>query len=175
VPVGWDGRAADGGIVTSGRYQLAVASLDSAGTAVRILRFPLDIATTRRDTMPLPLPPDAELRPERKATTGGLGSLVGGLLVGVAVTALPASVAPDAALSGGRFAVGGVIAVAGVVGFLTTRGDRTIAENIAVNDSIRAAWRSARDTAAAENERRRAAADLVVRVGPPQTIDREGS
>lgn len=175
VPTLWDGRATDGAVVPSGRYQLAIASLDSGGTAVRILRFPLEVVTTRQDTMPLPPAPEAELLPERKTTTGGLESLVGGLLVGVAVTALPSSIAPDASLSGGRFFVGGVIAVAGVVGFLTSRGDRTIPENIAVNDSLRGAWRAARDAAAAENERRRSAADVVVRVGAPQAIDREGS
>jgi hypothetical protein len=39
VPTVWDGRATDGAVVPSGRYQLAIASLDSGGTTVRILRF----------------------------------------------------------------------------------------------------------------------------------------
>lgn len=176
LPVVWDGRSADGAAVPSGRYQLAMASLDAAGTAVRILRFPLEIATTRQDTVPLPAPPDEQqFLPEQKTGAGGVESLVGGLLVGLGVSVLPGTVGSDASLSGGRFAVGGVVAVAGVIGFLTTRGSRNIAENVAANDSIRAAWRAARDAAAAENERRRGVVDLVVRVGPPQAIDREGS
>jgi len=174
LPVVWDGRAADGAPVPSGRYQVAIASLDANGTAVRILRFPLDVTTTRHDTLPLPAPPDDRLLPERKTTIGGVESLVGGLLVGIGLSVLPGSVGSEADLSGGRFAVGGAVAVAGLIGFHTTRGARGIPQNVAVNDSIRAVWRAARDAAAAENERRRGAADVIVRVGPPQAIDREG-
>jgi hypothetical protein len=176
LPVAWDGRSVDGATVPSGRYQLAIASLDAAGTAVRILRFPLEITTTRQDTIPLPAQPDErQLLPERKAAAGGVESLLGGLLVGIGVSLLPAAVGSDATLSGGRFAVGGVVAVAGVIGFFRTRGHRNVPENVAANASIRAAWRDARDAAAAENDRRRGTADIVVRVGPPQAIDREGS
>jgi hypothetical protein len=174
LPVVWDGRAGDGATLPSGRYQMAIASLDAAGTAARILRFPLEVATTRQDTLPLPAPPDDQLLPERRATAGGVEALVGGLLVGIGLAVLPGSVGSEADLSGGRFAVGGVVAVAGLIGFLTTRGDRGMSANVAVNDSIRAVWREARDAAAAENERRRGTADVIVRVGPPQAIDREG-
>jgi hypothetical protein len=67
-----------------------------------------------------------------------------------------------------------VIAVAGVVGFLTSRGDRSIQRT---SRSMTASGQRGvrRGTPRRQNERRRSAADVVVRVGAPQVIDREGS
>lgn len=176
LPFVWDGRTADGAPLPTGRYQLAISSLDSAGTAVRIVRFPLDVLTRVRDTLPVPMPPDAgQLLPERRAAAGGTEALVGGLLAGLTVAILPGSVASDASLSPGRYGVGGAMAVAGVLGYFMTRGAVSIPDNVAHNDSVRAAWRIVRDSVLAENARRRAVADVFVRVGAPQVIDREGS
>jgi hypothetical protein len=174
LPLAWDGRVTGGAPITSGRYQLVIASLDPDGTPVRLLQFPLAVVASQDDTLPLPPAPDEALLPERRAGVGGVESLVGGLLVGLGVTVLPSAVAPGTSHAGGRFGVGVLVAAAGVASFLTTRGDQRIAENIAANDSVRTAWRAERDAAAAENARRRATADLIVRVGPPQVIDREG-
>lgn len=172
----WDGRAADGMPLPTGRYQFAIASLDSAGTAARILRFPLDVLARVEDTLAVPAPPDAaQLLPERRASAGGTEALVGGLLAGLTVAILPATVASDASLSPGRYGVGGAMAVVGVVGYFLTRGAVGIPANVAHNDSVRAAWRTVRDSALAENARRRGFADMFVRVGAPQVIDREGS
>jgi hypothetical protein len=175
LPLVWDGRVTGGAPVATGRYQLVIASLDADETPVRILQFPLAVVAIQEDTVPLPSAPDEALLPERRTGVGGVESLVGGLLVGLGVTVLPSAVAPGTSHAGGRFAVGVMVAAAGVVSFLTSRGDQSIAENVAANDSVRAAWRSERDAAAAENARRRATADVVVRVGSPQVIDREGS
>jgi hypothetical protein len=175
LPLVWDGRVEGGLPVRSGRYQLAISSIGDDGNPVRILQFPLEVVASQQDTLPLPSAPDSTLLPERRVGRGGVESLVGGLVVGLGVTVLPASVAPGTSHAGGRFAVGLMAAAAGVVSFLSSRGDQTIAENVAANDSVRAAWRSERDAAATENARRRSTADLIIRVGPPQVIDREGS
>ncbi|MDH5197867.1 MAG: hypothetical protein OEY20_11510, partial [Gemmatimonadota bacterium] len=171
----WDGYVADDRPLAPGRYQISIASLDAAGSAVRILRLPIDVASTVQDTVPLPVQSDAALLPERTTTGGNIEALLGGILVGAAIAFLPSTVAPDASLSGGRFAVGGAVALAGAVGFFRGQTARPIPDNIARNDSVRAAWRTERETVAAENARRRATADMIVRIGPPQAIDREGS
>jgi hypothetical protein len=175
MTITWDGRGIDGRPVPSGAYLWAVSSLDSAGSAVRILRIPLDLQVVPLDTLPQPVLAPTDLLPEQKAAGGGLESLVGGLLIGTAVAALPSAVAPDASLGAGRFAVGGAIAVAGVVGFFTGRGQRPIPENVAVNDSLRAEWRASVEAVAAENARRRLNADITVQVGVPQVVERERS
>lgn len=173
--VTWDGYIADGQPLPTGRYQVAIASLDADGNAARILRLPIDVTSSVQDTLALPAAPDAELLPERTSTSGNMESLLGGLLIGAAIAFLPSPVASDASLSGGRVVVGGAVAVTGVVGFFRGQTARPIPDNIAQNDSLRAAWRAERATVAAENARRRATADMLVQIGPAQVIDREGS
>jgi hypothetical protein len=175
LPLVWDGRVSGGTPIPTGRYQLVIASLDPDGTPSRMLQFPLAVVSSQEDTLPLPPAPDEALLPERRVGVGGIEALVGGLLVGFGVTVLPSAVAPGTSHAGARFGVGMAIAAAGVVSFLANRGDRTLAANVTANDSVRTQWRAERDAAAAENARRRATADLVIRLGAPQIIEREGS
>jgi hypothetical protein len=161
--------------VTTGRYWFVIASLDPAGAPGRILRAPLDVITRDVDTLPVPLLPQMALLPEQRPGRGSWVSLVGGVLMGAVTAGAPAAVASDATLSGGRFAAGTAILVAGVVGFVVGRAPQPIPENIAANDSTRTAWRERVGGAVAENERRRATAAVWIRAGPPQVIDKEES
>jgi hypothetical protein len=175
LTVGWDGRTGQGLPPVTGRYWLVVSSLDSAGGMGRVTRVPLDVVTRGVDTLPVPLLPQQDLLPEQRPGRGSWVSLAGGLLLGAATAAVPALVAPDASLSGGQYAVGVALAVAGVVGFVLGRDEQPIPENIAANDSTRAVWQAGVASAAAENERRRATAGVYVRTGAAQVIDPEGS
>jgi hypothetical protein len=172
LEVVWDGRTADGDAVASGRYVLAVTSLDAAGEMARTVRLPLTVSASDPDTLPTPVIPSGDLLPERTAATGGLEALLGGILLGTGVAAGPSVIASDASLSAGRFAVGGAVVAIGVAGFVMGRSARDLPENVAVNDSVRAAWQVRREEVAAENARRRASVDLRIRVGPGQVIER---
>ena len=104
LAVAWDGRGPNGMPVETGRYFLAVTSLDSAGAPARILRIPLDVTTVPVDTLLPPLPPD--LIPERSTGNRALTSLLGGLAIGTAVTLLPSAFVSDA--SPGRSEIPGL-------------------------------------------------------------------
>ena len=175
LTVSWDARTTAEVPATTGRYWFVVSSLDSAGSPGRVLRVPLDVVTPDVDTLPVPLLPQRDLLPEQRQGRASWESLIGGLLLGVTTAAAPAVVAPDADLSGGPLVVGSAIAVAGVVGFVLGRAEQPIPENIAANDSTRAAWQACVGAAVAETARRRATAEVYIRSGPPQVIDQEGS
>ena len=140
LAIAWNGRASNGVPLTTGRYLLAVTSVDSAGGAARILRTPLDVTAVRLDTLLAPEPPT--LLPVGPAGAGTVSSLLGGLAIGMAVTVLPSLVVSgDASPGGGRFVVGGAVAIGSTFGFLSGRRTAVRSTNRAVNDSLRAAWR----------------------------------
>ena len=169
----WDGRTDDGSIVDQGQYVLTVASRDETGTTVRIVRVPLAVGVDRRDSIPLPgVLPDSLLLPERQTAGPGIEALVGGILLGVAVVALPAAPQRSGELSKGRFAVGAAIGLAGIAGFFEKRSGREIAANISANDSIRQAWRT-RVIQVQRQNAQRAGVDITVHAGSPQVIGRQ--
>ncbi len=170
LAIAWNGQATDGIPVSSGRYVLAVSSLDSTGAAVRVLRVPLDVTVVRMDTLLAPLLPT--LLPTRSTGPGGLASLLGGLAIGAAVTILPSAVASDASPGAGRFVIGGAVTIGSVVGFLSARRQHALlAGNVAVNDSLRVAWQERQAAVASENNQRRRNAQITVLVGVPQVIE----
>jgi len=173
LTLSWDGWIAEDQPAATGRYLLAITSLDSAGTAGRILRVPLQVSNLGADTVATPPLPADQFLPEQRRGGGGMESLLGGLLAGTVTALAPVAIASDASLSGGRFVVGGAIVALGVAGFVMGRGERPIPENIAANDSVRAEWRRRVEAVGAENARRRAEATLIVRVGTPQVIEQE--
>jgi hypothetical protein len=174
--VEWDGRGAGGAPLASGRYVLAFTSLDEAGTASRIVRVPLTVALTLGDTAPHPPPlPDSTFLPERQPSGPAVRALIGGLVVGLAVSVVPAVVASDADVSPTRFLVGASVSVAGLSAFLAQRPGRPLAANIAANQRRRAAWREETDRVAQQNDALKRAASLLVRLGPRQIVEREGS
>lgn len=168
LALAWDGRATTGMPVETGRYFLAVTSLDSAGSPARILRLPLDVTTVPTDTLLPPLPP--QLVPEGSRSRA-LTSLLGGLAIGTAVTLLPSAFVSDASPGAGRFVIGGAVAIGSVVGFLSGRRNETRMSAVAVNDSLRAAWQQRTAAVAAENQRRRRDAQITVVVGTPQVLE----
>jgi len=170
----WDGATAAGDPVSAGRYLVVATSTDSSGVTRRIVRVPLDVAVVLPDTLPFPPPPpDSLLLPERTSAGPGLQALVGGLVLGTAVSLLPNAIAPDAPLSGARFGVGAAVSLAGFAGFLTGRPGRDIPENIAANGRVRAAWEVQRQDVVRENAARLRRAGLRITVGAPQVIERE--
>jgi hypothetical protein len=174
--VEWDGRVSGGGTIPSGRYTLALTSLDAEGEPLRVMRVPLAVTLVLSDTAPHPrAPADSLLLPERAPAGPAVRAIVGGLGVGLAAAVLPSVVASDAELSPARFVVGASIGVAGLTAFLARRPGRPLTENIAANDRARAAWRADVSRIAQENEdlTRRALVDL--RLGSPQVVEREGT
>jgi hypothetical protein len=142
---------------------------------VRQVRVPLEILTTFGDTLPLPGPlPDSLLLREREGGGAGLKALLTGVIGGVGVALLPSSVAPGSELSAGRFAVGGAMTVAGVIGFFTQRGGQRVPENIAANERVRRDWQARVDALVRENETRRTQVDLDIRAGAPVAVDLAG-
>jgi hypothetical protein len=173
--VEWDGRTTAGDPVPAGRYFLDVASLDSTGGPLRIVRVPLEIGLTIGDTLPDPAPPaDSVLLPERATSGPALQSLLGGLVLGTAVATLPGAVAQGGDLWSARFAVGGAIGLAGVTGFFLRRPGRPLPDNVAANDRLRAEWQRQRAAVAQQNQALKERATVRVRAGTPQVIEREG-
>jgi hypothetical protein len=171
----WDGRDANGRPVGSGRFLLSVTSRDAAGQMIRLTRLPLDVDVRLRDTIPHPEPPaDSLLLPETYTRRPSLEALIGGLAVGAAVMALPSAIAPEADVTGGRFAVAGAVTIAGIVGFVTRRPGEPIRANVAANDLLRQAWRDSVDVVARENANRRADVRLRIRAGQPVRIEGVG-
>jgi hypothetical protein len=155
---------------------LALTSLDETGTARRIVRVPLTVVLATGDTVAHPPPPpDSAFLPERGARGPAVRALIGGAAVGLAVSLGPALVASDADLSPTRFLVGASVTVAGLSTFFSLRPGRPILANVAANDRLRADWRAEVDRVIQENEARRRAAFVSVRLGPRQVIEREGS
>jgi hypothetical protein len=169
----WDGRDGNGRTVESGRFLLNVVSRDAAGGMIRLTRIPLDVDVRMRDTIPHPEPPaDSLLLPERWDDKPSREALIGGLSVGAAVLILPAAVAPQAELTGGRLAVAGAVSIAGIVGFVTRRPGKPIRENVVANDALRQAWRDSSEVVAQQNAGLRS--DIRVRIRAGRAVRIEG-
>ncbi len=168
----WDGQDANGRTVESGRFLLNVVSRDATGQMIRLTRVPLDVDVRLRDTIPHPdAPADSILLPESYQRGPSLEALIGGLAVGGAVLLLPSVVAPEANITGGRFAVAGGISIAGIVGFVTRRPGKPIPENVATNQLLRDTWRDSVEVVTQLNARRRQDVRFRIRAGTPIRIE----
>ena len=155
----------------SGRLVFSVTSLTTAGRQGRVVRVPLDLVLGPQDTLPSPPPlPDSLFLPEKETAGKGLGALVRGAGVGVAVALLPGLVAGGDAPSGSRYVVAGGLSLAGLVGFLKHRPGRPLPDNIAANQSLREGWQAQVQTTAQENVIRAQQKRLDIHVGPPEVI-----
>lgn len=171
LDVVWNGRNRLGEPLETGSYTLTIESRTTNGALERLLRIPLDITLDRQDTLPRPEPlADTVFLAERLSSSPGIESLVGGLLAGLGILALPSVVAPDADLTSARFGVAGAVAVGGVIGFFVNRG-RPIPENIAANQTLRDSYQADVERVAAENRRRRSNVTLRVISGPPSVVE----
>jgi hypothetical protein len=166
----WDGRTEGGAPVEGGLYQLRVDSRGPEGRVVRSLEVPLDVSRVRVDTLPLPPPPDALLRPERAAGGKGVRALVTGLAGALAVVALPAVVAGGSGGMAERLAVAGAFGTAGLAAFQNQRRSQPIPENIAANQAVRLAWQQRAEAVRAANAARRQEVHLVVRAGTAHAV-----
>jgi len=165
--IAWDGRSADGTPVGSGQYIVRVDSHGADGRVVRSVGVPLDVTLTQRDTLPWPAPlPASSLKPEHLPGGSGLGALLTGLAGAAAVVALPSVVAGSGGRMGARFAVAGVLGLAGVVGLPLARRPRPLPENIAANQALQLGWQRQADSVRAENAARRRSPVLVIHAAP---------
>jgi len=170
----WNGFDATGTTPPpTGRYVIAVNSLDRQRRVVRILRLPLEVTQGRVDTLPHPAPPaDSLLLPERQSMGPGLRAFAPAALAGVAVVVLPSVVASGEDASGARFVVGGTVTIAGIVAFLSHHPGRPIPGNAAHNRTLRDAWRR-EDAEVARRNVERARGMLGIRTGAPVLLTPE--
>ena len=132
---------------------------------MRVVEVPLELDYAL-DTVAHPAVLKAgQLLPERASRRTGLRSLAGGLLIGAAAVSLPQIVAPGQRSSGTRIAVGGTLALSGLVGYLAQPPGRPLPDNVAANQVRREDWRRRTDAVIAENARRKAGASFRVRAG----------
>lgn len=172
LDVAWDGLGSDQSTPLEGPLTLRVIS--QTDEQRRIVRLALETEFEGDDTLSLPAqPPPAALLPEREYNSQRLGALVTGVMTGIAAAALPSFVGSGEA-SRTRYVIGGVIGLAGVVGFLMQREDRPIPANVAANTEKRDAWLREVREARIENERRRRNATLRIRTIRVSTSEPEG-
>jgi len=170
--VRWDGLDSLGLRLPDGNYTLVATSRRPGGVSLRSTRFSLSLTTIQRDTLAHPPPlADSLFLPERAGMGRGVETLVGGVLMGGAVLLLPSVLASDADLAGARFAVGGVMSVAGIVGFVTRRPGRIFEDNVAANRALRDDWNEGVNAVMAENSNRVAETRLVVEAGPARIVE----
>lgn len=169
----WNGRLAGGEPAPPGPYTLVVASQAGPEAVFRHVRTPLVVEHIAPDTMaaPPPLPADS-LLPERRPGSSGLLPLLAGLAGGAATVVLPDIAASPDGTGGGRFVVGGVLGIAGVVGFLAARAGEPLPANVAEN--LRRREARAEEIRRVEEANRRARQDprIVIHAGTPER--REG-
>jgi hypothetical protein len=169
LPVRWDGRDSTGAPAPRGRLWLTVASR-AGGTTARLVQLPLELDVASPDTVAHPAA--TGLLPERATRRTGLRSLAAGLLIGAAAVSLPAVVAPGERSSGTRIAVGGTLALSGVIGYLAQPPGRPLPDNVAANRARRDDWRRRTDAIIAENAQRLKAASIRIRAGRAVVIER---
>ena len=170
--VRWDGLDSAGVRPVDGNFMLAATSRRPGGVSLRSTRFPLSLLTIETDTLLHPLPlADSLFLPEQAGTGRGIGTLAGGILMGGAVFLLPSALASDADLAGARYAVGGAMSIAGIVGFVTRRPGRILIDNVAANQAMRNDWNERVDSVVEENANRVAGIRLVVEAGPPRIVE----
>jgi hypothetical protein len=174
LSVSWDVRDAERILVSSGRYELGVTSLDSVGRVVRSIEIPLTIRVTTPDTLPHPTAPtDSMMLPERETSRPGVEALVGGLLVGVAVAVVPSAMS-DTELLGGRMVVAGTVSAAGITAFFMRRPGKEITANVEANRAMWTAWQDEVAAVVRTNEARKQNIRISIAAGSPRVTGSSG-
>jgi tetratricopeptide (TPR) repeat protein len=172
----WDGFDTEGNPAPSGLYYLSVSSLAPDGVVLRTLQLPLDVELARQDSLTYPPPPaDSLLLPERRSAGPGLKSLGLGLALGALAAGLPQLVGGSEEASNSRYAVGGAIAIGGIIGLVMRPPGAALPDNIAANEVLMYEWQARRDSVFAENVQRLRDVRLHIRTGAPLRIEHEGS
>lgn len=162
----WDGRGAGGASLNPGLYALVVAAYDGDGRLHRSVEIPVRLDQTMRSSVSPP--PRPALLPEREPAGPALIRL--GLGVGAAVAAviiMPSVTDATAA----QIAVPGLLAAAGVIGFLERRPGRPYPDNVVANEARLAAWRARVAEVERENRARRPGLRLIIETGRPTVRD----
>ncbi len=138
-----------------GAVRLDIVAQAADGQTAR-LQLPLTITATGGDTIPLPgMPADTVDVWKRSPTLPSIATLAAGLLTGAAAVLLPSAVAVDGRGAPIRFAIGGTLGAAGVLGFLAQRENQPDRNAIERNRLTREAWQAAIDRTIEENRQRR--------------------
>lgn len=167
----WDGRDASGRAGASTRYLLRITSRGPTGANEREVQVPLEVETVPIDTLPWPDPiPASELRPETIVRANGVRQFVTGMIGAAVAVGLPTLLGVEEP-SSTRFAVGGAIGLAGVIGLATAAKPRPVPENIAYNNTLRAARDRELQRVRAENDQRRALLRLRIRAERPLRVE----
>ena len=173
LAVTWDGFGASDTPVPTGRYVLQVAPRGAGTNGPAARQVVLDIEQRAADTLPWPRAPTTPaLLPERAPAGPAVRSLAAGVAAAAAAIVLPSVMARGSGGSDARFAVGGAIGLAGVIGFIAQRPGRPLAANVRANAPERDAWTQRLDAVKAENATRRATVRLVIRAAPVVTAER---
>ncbi len=167
LDLSWDGRDAGGQPFNDGSYVLRVMTRASAGRAPSTVEIPLRVSRIVQDMMALPRAPAASQYLPERTRIGMMKRAATGLLVGLAVLALPAVAGADSALAGAPVLVGGAIGIVGIADLALHPGGKLIPANVAYNRKVNDAWKNRVDSVTAENNRRAGDVRLVIRSGEP--------
>ena len=170
-PVGvfsWSLRAGSSTIMP-GRYALHVVASDGSNHPPVYVSRTFTVSRVPVDTITASALPEDSLLPEGTLVRRP-SSLVAGLALGAGAVMMTSLVANKDLNSGhsepGRYVVAGAVSLAGLVGFLKGRQERSLPENISYNQNLRDRYDRLASDAAAENRRRVANAPLRVRMDP---------
>ncbi len=163
-------RGAGGAIPAAGRYLLRASAVDDEGAVSEAVDRYILLSRGAVDTVPAPQPPPASsFLPETLTThPGPAAPALASVLLAAATIAGPSllgnrDLGPSATRSALAFAVGGSIAISGVVGFFSGKMPHPSDANIRQNAERRAAYAGALADAAQANNRLRDDAPIVVR------------
>lgn len=173
ILVAWDGREASGAAGRPGRYLLRITSRGPTGTTEREVQIPLEVEHLPVDTLPWPEALDAStLRPEKVVRANGTRQVLTGLAGAAAVVVLPSLIGATATdASALRYGVAAGVSVAGLIGLATATRPQPVPENIAFNNTLRAAWTQEFERIKAENRARLATIRLRVRAERAVTVE----
>lgn len=174
LQVNWDGRSRAGSLAGPGLKYIVVTSRDQGGTPVRTARLPIEFEVVRPDTLPIPpRPADSLLLPERRASQPGIESLLGGLLVGAAVVALPSALVSGSSVEGARLGIAVGAVVAGVAGFASRLPGEPLEQNISANEELLQGWRSRVEAVRSQNEAAKSDVRVRITTRPQETASSE--
>ena len=168
----WDGLDSAGLPAVSGKYYLKVESHDRDGSVLRVVQLPMEVESLRRDTLVHPSrPADSALLPERQPSGPALRAIAAGAVLGSLAVGLPFIVGGEEEASGTRFAVGGALTFAALIGVFTRIPGRPLPQNIAANQALLDQWVQQTDATIRENLRRMQEHRLRIRTGPSMRSD----
>jgi hypothetical protein len=163
--------AQDGQFLPTGSYTLKIEATDDSAGARTQLTVPVGIVADSVPVLPLPSPLAADaFRPERRPRGPAVLSLLWGIGAGVLTALAPRLLNPPALASIGKgegvaVAVGGAVALTGLVTLLAQHPGSTIPANVGYNAGVRDTWETERARVMAENARRRTDARIRIEFG----------